>query len=59
MKDKQTVVLECVEDKTLGVGFSKESNYITEARKKAIEYLGTRWVLHPQSTYTGNYLKHA
>jgi hypothetical protein len=39
--------------------FKQEAPYISEARKKAKEYLGDRYILHPQSTYKGNWLKHA
>lgn len=34
------------------VGFSKEASYISKSRQQAKEYLGERYVLHPQSTFT-------
>jgi len=30
-------------------GFTCEAPYISEARKKAKEYLGSKWLLHPDN----------
>ena len=40
------------------VGFIKESPYITEQRKKALEYLGNKHCVRADSEYKGNWLKH-
>ena len=38
-------------------GFSKEHPSLTEKRKEAIKYLGTKYCLHPNSTFVGSFIK--
>lgn len=40
------------------IGFTKECPTIAEKRKKAIAYLGNRHILHPATTYSGNWMQH-
>ena len=40
------------------IGFTKECPTIAEKRKKAIAYLGNRYILHPATTYSDNWMQH-